>query len=142
VKYFICALGKVNLGIPAGQTERVIPVTRPQTAVYEIENREAYISVPALFRQNNAAAPHGLVLKTTPAGCERAILLTPRIDIDLEIPAEDIHRLSEAFTGIFSFVSGVCFSREEDMILILDTEKIITNCGACFAGERIERELA
>jgi len=61
--------------------------------------------------------------------------------MDIEIPAGDIHRLPEAFAGIFSFVSGVCFSREKDMILILDPEKIVNSCGAASGAERIERDL-
>ena len=143
VKYFICALGTpgeaerpqaagqffpsetVNLGIPEERIERIIPVTRLQTNVYETENQDAFISLPALFRQKDA--PHGLVLKPGTAAGKRpgkTILLTPKIDIDLEIPEEDIRRLPEAFTGLFGFFRGACFTGP-DMILILDLNKLL-----------------
>ena len=131
VKYFICALGEINLAIPAEQTERIIPVARVQTSVMESETQEVFISLPVLFRQKDAAAPHGLVLKTevkfSAAGFPgKTILLTPRIDIELEIPEENIHRLPEAFSGLFSCFKGACFAgNSQNMTLILDPEKLI-----------------
>jgi hypothetical protein len=128
MKYFICALDKVHLGIPAERTERIIPVTRPQTAVYETENHETFISLPALFQLKDASAPHGLVLKTSctekesPAAIQ-TVLLTPRIDIDLEIPEEKIHRLPETLSPLFHYFRGAYFDGQ-NMILILDTEKL------------------
>jgi len=125
VKYFICAPDKVDLAIPAEQIERIIPVTRLQTDVYETENGDAYLSIPALLRQNDVVAPHGLVLKYCPAGSVRkTILLTPRIDIELEIPEENIHSLPEVFTGRFSFFGGVYFNGSQNVILILNPEKL------------------
>jgi hypothetical protein len=135
MKYFICPLsdhsrvaGKIHLGIPAERTERIIQVTRPQTAVYETGDHEAFISLPALFQLKDASAPHGLVLKTgctekkSPAAIQ-TVLLTPRIDIDLEIPEEKIHRLPEALSPLFHYLRGVYFDGQ-NMILILDPEKL------------------
>ena len=125
MKYFICAVEKANLAISAEQTERIIQVARPQTSVCESINNEVFISIPALFRQNDLVAPHGLVLKTSLAGGRKTILLTPRIDIDLEIPEENIHRLPEIFAGVFSFIRGVFFNgTNRDMILVLDPVKL------------------
>ena len=127
VKYFICALGtSAKLGIPAEQTERIIPVSRLQTSVYETENDDAFISIPALFRQKDIAAPHGLVLKGgRDDGNGKTILLTPKIDIDLEIPEENIHSFPEAFAGLYTFIKGACFSGgSQNVILILDPEKL------------------
>ena len=125
MKYFICPLDKINLGIPAEQTERIIPVTRVQNAVHESENQEAFISLPVLFQQKDTAAPHGVVLKPSflPAGTGKTVLLTPRIDIDLEIPEENIHRLPEAFAGQFRYFRGACFN-SQNLILILNPEKL------------------
>jgi len=120
MKYFICALDTVHLGIPAERTERIIPVSRVQTAVYETENQEAFISLPLLFRQKEPAAPHGIVLK----GAVKTVLLTPRIDIELEIPEEDIHQLPQALVGLSRYFRGVCFSGQKT-ILVLDPAKLV-----------------
>ena len=156
MKYFICALGRpagtqsgsdrryvepkvrdslpdtVLLGIPAEQTERIIPVTRLQAGIMESENQEVFISIPALFRLDDTAAPHGLVLKSGPAAGKRpgkTILVTPRIDMDLEIPEESIHRLPETFGGQFPFLRGAFFTGQ-NMILILDPDKLVSAFGA------------
>ena len=127
MRYFICALDKINLGIPAERTERIIPVTRMQTTVFETDNdnREAFISLPMLFLQNDSVTPHGAVLKAND-GTEtpKTVLLTPRIDIDLEIPEEDIHGLPEAFVGFFRYFRGVYFT-EDKIILILNIKKLM-----------------
>ncbi|MCL1927367.1 MAG: hypothetical protein FWG07_01050 [Treponema sp.] len=158
MRYFICTLDKINLGIPAERTERIIPVTRIQTAVFETENdndndnRKAFISLPLLFLQNDSVTPHahtalsgeltsnslcspvtapwpegmhGVVLKAND-GTEtpKTVLLTPRIDIDLEIPEEDIHSLPEAFVGFFRYFKGVYFT-EDRIILILNIKKLM-----------------
>ena len=150
MKYFICALDKVSVGIPAEQTERIIPLAREQAGVYETESqppgtdeagtKEAFISLPALLHDNTPAR-HGLVLKSAgEASASRAniktILLSPKIDIDIEIPDESIHRLPEAFAGIFSFFSGACFApginapgtndeSGQNLILIVNPQKLM-----------------
>jgi chemotaxis signal transduction protein len=107
------------VGIPAEQTEKIISVSRTQTAVRETENGETFISLPALFRLNDSA-PHGVVLKNqTP----KTVLLTPKIDIDLEIPEENMGSLPESFSGWSRYFRGACFN-EHNMILILDPEKL------------------
>ena len=147
MRYFICALDRISLGIPAERTERIIPVTRIQTVILETENQNqmAFISLPVLFRQNdpgNGAVTsglksnslrsqpegmHGVVLKTN-CGIEtfKTVLLTPRIDVDLEIPEENIHCLPEALTGLFKCFKGAYFTGES-VILILNTEKLMEN---------------
>jgi len=151
MKCFICALDKIHIGIPAERTERIIQAARVQTAVYETENQEAFISLPLLFRQKEPAAPHGVVLKATEvlprlppgsgagdappepptagtgaadtAGGVKTVLLTPRIDKELDIPDETIYQLPEAFAGPFRYFSGACFSAQ-DVILILNPAKL------------------
>ncbi|MCL1813113.1 MAG: hypothetical protein FWG29_06275 [Treponema sp.] len=127
MRYFICTLDKINLGIPAERTERIIPVTRMQTAVFETDNDngKAFISLPMLFLQKDSTALHGVVLKPND-GIEtlKTVLLAPRIDIDLEIPEEHIHSLPEAFVGFFRYFRGVYFT-EESIVLILNTEKLM-----------------
>ena len=124
MKYFICALDTISIGIPAERTERIIPVTRVQTVVYETEAGEAFVSIPVLLRQKNSAVPHGIVLKPNNAGAAlKTILLTPRIDIDMEMPEEDIHSLPEALGGLSRYFRGAYFTGET-VILILNTEKL------------------
>jgi chemotaxis signal transduction protein len=121
LKYFICALGKINIGIPAPQTERIIPVTRIQGAVCETENQEVFISLPALLRQKDFSAPHGIVLKSDTAA--KTTLLTPRIDAELEIPEESIHSLPKALAGSYRHFRGA-YCTGANVIFILNPEKI------------------
>jgi len=121
LKYFICALGRINVGIPAWQTERIVPVTRIQDAVCETENQEFFISLPALLRQKGSAAPHGIVLKSSAA---KTVLLTPRIDAELEIPEENIHSLPKAMDGAYKYFRGA-YCSGQNLILILNPEKLL-----------------
>ena len=133
MKCFVCALDKAGIGIPAERTERIIPVTRAQTEVYETnyenETQTAYISLPALLRQKEPGVQHGLILK--PAGgspktvpAPRIALLVPRVDMEMEIPEEETHSLPLALTGLNRYFSGACFTKES-VILVLDTKKIM-----------------
>jgi len=129
LKYFICALGGINLGIPAGKTERIISVTRMQDAVCETENQEVFISLPALLRQKDRSAPHGIVLKPLflgprPLNTTKTILLTPKIDAELDIPEENIHGLPRAMGGAYRYFRGA-YCNEKNVILILNPEKIL-----------------
>jgi len=137
--------GNVHLGIPAERTERIISMTRIQTVIYVTENQEAFISLPCLFRLKDVLAPHGLVLKTDKSDIPidrsidisinksidkpiKTILLTPKIDIELEIPEESIHRLPESFAGLFRCFKGAYFTPAgtgQSVILLLDPEKIV-----------------
>jgi hypothetical protein len=113
------------VGIPAEQTEKIISVNRAQTAISESENGETFISLPALFRLNENA-PNGVVLKpaaSQEATAPKTILLTPKIDIDLEIPEENMGSLPESFSGWFRYFRGACFN-DHNVILILDPEKL------------------
>jgi chemotaxis signal transduction protein len=119
-------LDKIDLGIPAEQTERIIPVTRVQRAVCETESQEVFISLPALLRQKDSATPHGVVLKsnTGESSAVKTVLLTPRIDVELEIPEESIHSLPEALGGVFKFFRGA-YCTDKNVILILDSKKFV-----------------
>ena len=147
MNYFLCGLDTIQLGIPAEWTERIIPVTRVQTALYETEGQETYISLPVLFRQKDCNVPHGVVLKdeavmnssladdgssagagssVDAGGIVKTVLLTPRIEKDLEIPEENIHGLPEALNGLLRYFKGACFNGNS-MILILNSKKITEN---------------
>ena len=120
------ALSRINLGIPAKQTERIISVTRIQDAVYETENQEFFISLPALLRQKDRATPHGIVLKplvSQPPNTTKTILLTPKIDAELEIPEEDIRSLPKAMKGTYRHFRGA-YCTDTNIILILNPEKL------------------
>jgi hypothetical protein len=113
------------LGIPAEHTEKIISVERAQTAISETENGEVFISLPALFRLKENA-PNGIVLKTPDsieAASPKTVLLTPKIDIDLEIPEENIRGLPESFSGSFRYFRGACFN-DQGVILILNPERL------------------
>ena len=121
MKYFLCTLNNnCSLGIPAEQIEQIVPVKREQSVLYEKENDEVFISIPALFRLESKAAPHGLVLKV--ADPIKTVLLCPKIDVEVEIPEENIYPLPEVLTEVLSFCKGSCFYNQ-GLILILEPEK-------------------
>jgi chemotaxis signal transduction protein len=122
IRYFICALGEISLGIPAEQTERIISISRKQAAVHETENGEAFISLPALLNLD-VPAPHGVVLKNPSADACKTMLLAPRIDSDQEIPEENIQQLPKAISGLFRYLRGVYFD-DSDAVFILSPDKL------------------
>jgi hypothetical protein len=131
LKYFICALGsalgKINIGIPAEMTERIIAVTRIQGTVRETENQEVFISLPALMRQKETPAPHGVVLKAPVPESQPVVkttLLTPKIDAETEIPEEGIHGLPKAMDGTYKHFRGA-YCTGKSVILILAPEKLL-----------------
>jgi len=127
LKYFICALGKINIGIPAQQTERIISVTRIQGAARETENNEVFISLTVLLGQKETAAPHGIVLKhlaSQPPDAPKTTLLTPKIDAELEIPEEEIRSLPEVLGGSYKKFRGA-YCADKKIILILNPEKLL-----------------
>lgn len=121
MRYFICALESIQLGIPADVTERIIPAA-------EIKGREHIITLTALFKQTDIASPHGIVLKPGENSKTCTILLTPKIDIDLEIDEEKIHALPEAFSGVFLCFKGAYFNGQ-NLILLLEPEKLTEGRG-------------
>jgi len=126
-KYFICALARIFIGIPAQQTERIISVTRKQDAPRETENNEVFISLPALLKQKETAAPHGIVLKriaSQPPDAPRTTLLTPKIDAELEIPTEEIRGLPKVLGGSYKNFRGA-YCDGQKVILILNPEKLL-----------------
>jgi len=131
MKYFICAMGetpgsafgKINLGIPAEQTERIVSVTRIQDAVCETENQETFISLPALLRQKDRTAPHGIILKQRAGQTAKTTLLTPKIDSELDIPEENIRSLPRAMDGAYRHFRGA-YCTDTNIILILNPDKL------------------
>ena len=118
MRYFVCSLDAIDVAVPAHWAERIIPVPQESAAF----DQTASISLPALFRQRTAATPHGVLLKTPGAG--RKMLLTPRIDREVEVPEEDIRRLPKVLADSLRLCSGCCFTGKGAM-LILDIEAII-----------------
>ena len=115
-------MNRINLGIPADQTLRIISVNRNQATVYEKENEDTFISLPLLFKEKEPAAPHGIILKSEKKG--KTVLMVPRVEIDLEIPPEKIQGLPEVFSGLFRYFMGVHFNGDNS-ILILNPEKLM-----------------
>ena len=115
MKYFICTLAGVQLAIPEEKTDRIIVADR---TLNESGNGKTCISLPALFKLEDDSAPHAVVLKSG------GILLTPKIDIELDIPEESIQKLPDTLSGLFRCFIGAVFSGEK-LILILDPEKLL-----------------
>ena len=123
MKYFICALDAICIAIPGECTERVISVSRIQSSVCERDEQNIFISLSLLFKKENLSTPHGILLKSKNEG-EKVILLTPPIDIDLEIFEKDIYTVPMALTEKLRYFSGACFI-EGRLVLILNTEKLL-----------------
>jgi len=113
----------IRFGIPAESTDRIIQLSRTQNSPCEITDNDAYISLPAMFRQN-FSTPHGLILKLTVSPGKKITLLTPKIEKDMEIPEDNIHELPAMLSGPFVYFKGVFFN-EDKPVFILDPEKLI-----------------
>ena len=130
MKYFICALEKTNIGIPAFGAEKIIPVSRVQDTVYGTGDGMVYISLPVLFLQKDYTAPHGLVLKPAANAALQTVLLTPRIENEMEIPEKEIRSMPGVLTALngrgrmLGFFCGVHFTGG-DIIFILDLNKLL-----------------
>ena len=125
MRYFICAFEMIHCGIPAESIEQIIQLSRSQNSLYETVDSDIFISLPALFRCSYAT-PHGLVLKiSVSAGSftRKVTLLTPKIEKDMEIPDENVHRLPQLFSGPFIFFRGVFFN-EGNPVFVLNPEKL------------------
>jgi hypothetical protein len=123
VKFFICALEEMILGLPSEGTARIISAPRTQTVLYEIEKDELFISLPVLFRKDSVPAPQGMVLKGK-SGQRPIVLLVPRIETDIEVPAEEIRLLPALIGEKLSCFTGACFTGG-DLILLVNTENLI-----------------
>ena len=135
MRYFLCALDSVYLGIPSECTGRIISVFRSQSSVCETEDQDVFISLPLLFGRANFSSPHGIVLKQTIEE-RKTVLLAPPIDIDIEIPDEEIFSVPGVFEKLLRYCNGACFinvEQEERLIFTLDMEKI-TKDYMCPAG--------
>ena len=136
MRYFICSLDQksVNLphtclAIPAEYTERIIPAIKPgQTGLAEASSEaeapgdEILFSLPGFLKLKDPQAPHGLVLKR--GSQKKIVLLSPKIEVELEIPEEDIQALPNTLDEILLYFRGAFFS-EERLILILNPQKLI-----------------
>ena len=108
---------EISLGFPAELTDRIIYA--PEDAASKEESGETYISVPELLRLKDTASPYGIILKPD----AKTVLLVPRIDLELDIPEENIHKLPEALSLGLRFIRGISFT-DRNMILILDPPEI------------------
>jgi hypothetical protein len=144
MRFFVCTLDGMALGFPADKTERIITASQARNSPSEAEKPETedfFIALPALFRRSGGAGAkaadergevfHGIVLKDSARAesrlgdgrFRRYVFLTPKIDIDLDIPEADIHPLPNLLGDVLPWFSGVSFSNGR-MLLLLDPEKI------------------
>ena len=120
MKYFLCAIDNICLGIPQDNSAHIISSSA-------IEDNDLIISLPQLMNCPNILTPHGIVLKPVNSN-RKTILLTPPIDIEIDIPDEDIHDTPRAIAKILPFCNGACFikyTNGENLIFTLDIMKIM-----------------
>jgi len=136
----------IRFGIPAESTGQIIPFSRVQNSLCETAGSEVLISLPVLYQESSPArrgvrqtftTPHGLVLKLSVSGGKKIVLLTPKIEKDMEIQDENVHRLPDLFSGAFKFIRGVFFN-EENPVFILNPEMLtesVEKCAGSFAAK-------
>jgi hypothetical protein len=125
MKFFMCALDTMVLGIPSAAAVRIIPAPRTQDVLCELEGDDLFISLPVLFGKNSVPAPHGVILK----GQKQTILLVPRIETDIDIPDEKIQTLPALIGERLSWLNGAYFTKSA-LVLLLDTENLLRVQGA------------
>ena len=122
MRCFICTFEMIRFGIPAECTEKIIQLSRTQNSLHETIDNDVLVSLPSLFRQDFTTL-HGLVLKLSILEGKKIILLTPKIEKEIEIPEGSIYGLPDIFSGPFIFFRGVFFSNENP-VFIINPEKI------------------
>jgi hypothetical protein len=92
---------------------------------HDHENRSTYISLPRLFNLPGEAVCHGIVLQQRDNLATKAVLLTPEIKRDIEIPNEQFYPIPKALGGLrFSAVfSGIHFAGNP--VLLLNADQLI-----------------
>jgi hypothetical protein len=123
VKFFICALAEMILGLPSEGTARIIPAPHTQTMLYKTVQEDLFLSLPVLFQKDSVSTPHGMILKKK-CDQKRLILLVPRIETDIDILEEEIRLLPALIGEKLSCLGGACFNNN-NLILLLDTENLI-----------------
>ena len=123
MRCFICTFNMIKFGIPADAAKQIIQFSRVQNSMIEKENNEVFISIPALFKQYSEEY-HGLILKMDVSEVKKIILLTPKIEMEIEIPDNSIHSLPKLFSGPFIYFNGVFFN-DNNPVFIINTEKLI-----------------
>ena len=111
MKCFVCVADGMHVGIPAEKIERIVSAG---------EAGDAYVSLAQLLALKDASAVHAMVLKP-PLG---KTLLTPKVENEIEIPEEGIHRLPESLAPLERNFKGACFF-DNYVLFILDTEKLL-----------------
>ena len=130
MRHFICVFEMIRFGIPAESTERIIQLSRTQNSPCEIEDNDVFISLPAMFNKKQMTdakqmtAPHGLLLKLHIPDGKKIILLSPKVEKDMEIPENKIHELPALLSGPFIYFKGVFFN-EEKPVFIISPEKLL-----------------
>jgi len=125
MRYFICALDASNMirfGIPAESTGHIIQISRSQSSFVENADNDVFVSLPALFKQS-FTTPHGVVLKLENSSEKKVILLTPKIEKDIEIPDNKVRALPKVFSGPFVFFNGMFFS-DDNPVFIFNPKKL------------------
>ena len=134
MKYFVCTLNNIQIGIMAHKTEKIIQSIHTMNCAFETQTTnngelEIFVSLPALFLLKDTITPHTVVLKTCAISSldqkVKIFLLTTRIENEVEIPEESIHPLPLALADLYGYSKGIYFTNEaaENMILILNIEK-------------------
>ena|GEM_PF-3210983 len=135
MKYFICntennsALTGISLiAIPSEKIEKIYSTEILPEKLINKHEGEIHISIPLLLDLKNKIPSHALKIKTIKIEekyiAEKAVLLCPKVDIEIDIPDENIQPLPIALKKLFSFFSGAFFE-ENKLYLILEPEKIM-----------------
>ena len=129
MKYFICnpetnspLTGISLLAIPSEKIEKIYASQREMKEITEEEDGEVFFSIPLLLKLKNNLPSHALKIKKNILK-ENLVLLCPKVDLEIDIPDENIHPLPYTMSKM-NFFSNACFL-ENKLYLILEIEKLL-----------------
>jgi len=141
MRVFICAFRNFSLAIPIDSVSLITLYQENvrKAVVYNEENHNTYISLPLLFKHPQALIHNGIILKDEKDTKNndiienKNILLTTEIECEIDIPDEKIYPIPKIFMrlGFSTAFNGIIFysrqTHEENLILLLNTEKLVRN---------------
>jgi hypothetical protein len=144
MRVFLCVCGGFTVAIPTDSVSSLMLYAEEaaQMVKYNEQNRNTYISLPLLLKIPPEQIQHGIVLKKPDSGDDdttimedRTILLTTRIDCEIDISEGEIYPIPKAFSRMrFSMLfSGILFSSrlypDHELLDTEDTPVFILNPG-------------
>jgi chemotaxis signal transduction protein len=126
MRVFLSAFSGFTLAVPMDAVGAMVLYNQKmeKTIQYDQGKRSTYVSLPMLFNLPNETVHHGIVLREWNDKENKAVLVTPEVKRDIEIPDEQFYPIQKSLGALrFSEVfSGIHFSGNP--ILLLNIERL------------------